>query len=77
MTRQPRRARIALVAGFGAIVVAARLFQFHSDKPGIAGTVATVAMVIMLIGGVISLYIGFSAVDWKKLRDRLRRRRQR
>ncbi|MBM7782534.1 hypothetical protein [Arthrobacter tumbae] len=77
MKVRPRRAKIALVAGFGAIVVAGRLFAFFVDEQGTAGTVASVAVVVMLVAGVISLYIGFRSLNWNKLRSRLRKRRQR
>ena len=72
-----RRARIALIAGFGAVVIAARLAAFHSGHPGVAGTVASIAAVVMLVAGVVSLYIGTSSLDWKKLRNKLRKRRRR
>ena len=70
---RPRRAKIALISGFGAIVVAARLYEFHSDRPGVAGTVTSVAIIIMLIGGAIALFIGFRSLDWNQVRKRRRR----
>ncbi|WP_299167702.1 hypothetical protein [uncultured Arthrobacter sp.] len=77
MKVQPRRAKIALVAGFGAIVVAARLFAFFVEEPGVAGTVASVAVVVMLIAGVVGLYIGFTSLDWRTLRRKWNKRRKR
>lgn len=69
---RPRRAKIALISGFGAIIVAARLYEFHSDGPGLAGTVATVALIIMLIGGAVALFIGFRSLDWTQVRNKRR-----
>lgn len=73
---QPRRAKIGLISGFGAIIVAARLYVFFTDRPGIPGTVAAVAIVAMLIGGAIALYIGFTSLDWNKARSGRGKRRR-
>lgn len=77
MRIEPRRARIALISGFGAIVLAARLYGFHIERPGLAGTLAIAAMVALLIGGAIALYIGFTSLNWANLRRRRRDRNRR
>lgn len=76
MRIQPRRARIALISGLGAIILAIRLHGFHIDRPGAAGVVAIIGMVALLIGGAIALYIGFTSLDWNKLRSKFRKRRR-
>lgn len=48
---------------FAAIIVGSRRYAFHSDRPGVAGTVATVVMLVMLSGGAIALCIGFRSLD--------------
>jgi hypothetical protein len=68
-----RRAKIALISAFGAIIIAARLYELHSDRPGVAGTIANVAVVIMLIGGAIALFIGFRSLDWNQVGNKRRR----